>query len=189
MNLVELAQRIKARRLERKMTLDQLAARSKLTRSMLSKVENFRVTPSLQALSRIAHCLRIPLAELLEGLDEKGPQLAVIRKEERRAVERDRPGSKIVYHDLAYKRSDKVMAPFVLSVPPGEPRKECLAHEGEEFLMVLKGEVAFEYGDQMIHLKAGDSAYFEASVEHRLLNPNRHPAEVLCVLSGGGEVD
>lgn len=189
MNLVELAQRIKARRLERRMTLDQLAAKSRLTRSMLSKVENFRVTPSLQALSRIAQCLRIPLSELLEGLDEKGPQLAIIRKNERRAVERDRPNSRIVYHDLAYKRSDKVMAPFILNVPPGEPRKECLAHEGEEFLMVLNGQVTFQYGEQMIAMKAGDCAYFDASVDHRLLNPNDRAAEVLCVLSGGTEVD
>jgi len=130
MNLVELAQRIKARRIERMMTLNQMAQRSRLTRSMLSKVQNFRVTPSLEALSRIAQCLRIPLSELLDGLDEKQPQLAHIRKHERLEVERDRPVSKIVYHDLAHKRSDKIMAPIALQVPPGEPRKERLAHEG-----------------------------------------------------------
>ena len=185
MNLVELAQRIKARRIDRKMTLDQMAQRSKLTRSMLSKVENFRVTPSLQALSRIAQCLRIPLSDLLGGLDEKKPQMAIVRKKERQPVERDRPISKIVYHDLAHKRSDKVMAPFVLQVPPGEPRKESLAHEGEEFLMVLSGSVSFQYDGQLHELKAGDCAYFDAAVKHRLLNPNHKTAEVLCVLSGG----
>ncbi len=54
MNLVELAQRIKARRLDRRLTIEDVAAQAGLTRSWLSKVENFRVTPSLPALGKIA---------------------------------------------------------------------------------------------------------------------------------------
>ncbi len=88
MNLVQLAQRIRALRGERNLTLEQVAERANLTKSVLSKVENFRVTPSLPALSKIAEALGVTVAELVDGLDEK-PRMIVVRKDERLQVERD----------------------------------------------------------------------------------------------------
>lgn len=183
MNLVELAQRIKSRRLQQKVTLEELARRADLTRSMLSKVENFRVTPSLEALARIAKGLDISIAELLEGLDKEAPHLVIVRHDERKVVERDRPASTIVYHDLAHKRHDKAMTPLFLEVPAGIARKELLPHEGQEFLMVVEGAVDLEYGDEKHHLQAGDCAYFDASIKHRVVSANNKTAKVLCVFS------
>ena len=60
MNLVELAQRIKTIRLERRLTLQEVASRTGLTRSWLSKVENFRVTPSLRLWDRLPRHLGSP---------------------------------------------------------------------------------------------------------------------------------
>src|SRR5690625_7040693 len=82
MNLVFLAQRIREIRKKRILTLEQLAERSQLTQSVLSKVENSRVTPSLSALSRIAAALGVTLSELVEGIDEERP-MTVMRHGER----------------------------------------------------------------------------------------------------------
>ena len=65
MNLVELAQRIKSRRLDQRLTIEEVAAQAGLTRSWLSKVENFRVTPSLPALGGIAKALGVRPRDLL----------------------------------------------------------------------------------------------------------------------------
>jgi transcriptional regulator with XRE-family HTH domain len=180
MNLVELAQRIKRIRRERGFTLEEVAASAGLTRSWLSKVENFRVTPSLPALAEIAQALKVPLSELVEGLDRR-PQIALIRANERKSVRRDEHQSRIVYESLAYRRDSRRMDPFLLNVPAGDARREALAHEGEEFLMVIAGDVEFEYGDQMFALGAGDCLYFDARVPHRLLNRAAADAQVLCV--------
>jgi transcriptional regulator with XRE-family HTH domain len=88
MNLVPLAQRIRTRRQELGLTLDQVAAATGLTRSFLSKVENFRTTPSLPSLFHIAQALSVTLSELVEGLDER-PMLVVVRKDERQELQRD----------------------------------------------------------------------------------------------------
>jgi transcriptional regulator with XRE-family HTH domain len=149
MNLVELAQRIKAQRLEKKLTLEEWASRVDLKCRTLSKIENFRVTPSLPALGRIAKSLGTTVSKLVSGLDERQPRFVVVRKNEGKRVERDRPSSKIKYTDLAFKRGNKLMAPFLLDVPPGLARKEALPHEGEEFLMVTEGQVRLEYGDDV----------------------------------------
>jgi transcriptional regulator with XRE-family HTH domain len=183
MNLVELAQRIKGLRLDRRLTLEEVASRAGLTRSWLSKVENFRVTPSLSALAQIAAALGVTVAELVEGLDRK-PQIALIRRDERRVVERDRDMSNIVYESLAHKFTDRSMDPFLLTVPSGVARKEALPHEGEDFVIVIKGKVALEYGEELFHLEEGDCAYFDGQTAHRLINPNAEPAQVLCVFSG-----
>lgn len=180
MNLIQLSQRLRTIRIQRGYTLEQVSEMTGLTRGVLSKVENFRVTPSLSTLSKIAEAFGITMSELFEGLDDK-PEMVVVRKDERKVVERDRPDSNIVYHALAHTRPNKIMEPFLLEVPPGEARRQKLAHEGEEFLMVLKGDVDYEYGDQLFQLREGDCLYEDGSTEHTLNNPNSEMALVLCV--------
>ncbi len=142
MNLVALAQRIGRVRKDRGLTLQQLADQTGLTRSMLSKIENFRITPSLPSLARIANALGTTTADLLIGLDEK-PNVVVVRKTERTRIQRDHPHSKLVYEALAHTRPQKLMEPFLVEVPVGDARKERLPHEGEEFFMVLHGSIAY----------------------------------------------
>ena len=184
-NLVQLAQRIRSVRTDRQLTLEQLAERTGLTKSVLSKFENFRVTPSLGALGNIAEALGVTMSELLDGVDEK-PRMVVVRKDERLPLERDRPASRIRYNALAHKRRDKVMEPFLLEVPTGVARSRRLAHEGEEFIMVLSGSIDYEYGDERLRLDVGDCMYADGSVEHTLNNPGDDTAEVLVVWVSGG---
>jgi transcriptional regulator with XRE-family HTH domain len=181
MNLVELAQRIKNLRLEQRLTLEEVASRAGQTRSWLSKVENFRVTPSLPALAEVARALDVPLGKLFEGLDER-PALVVVRAGERKVIARNQSTmNTAVYESLAHKNASRSMDPFLITLPPGAAREEALPHPGEEFLFVQKGSVHFEYGEEMVALKVGDSLYFDATIPHRLINQSKNPAIVLCV--------
>jgi transcriptional regulator with XRE-family HTH domain len=180
MNLVELAQRIRKYRLDRRMTLEQVASQTGLTRSWLSKVENFRVTPSLSALGEIAVALGVPLSQLVDGLDAK-PQVILIRKEDRLLVDRDGDRSNIKYESLAHKRANRAMDPFFLTLQAHDTSREPMSHEGEEFLMVISGQVDMKFGDEVYSLRTGDSMYFDGSTRHCLVNPYDEVAEVLCV--------
>lgn len=184
MNLVALAQRIQQLRKERGLTLQELAAQTGLTRSVLSKVENFRVTPSLPALARIAEALGVTMSTLLQGLDAQ-PRVVVVRRDERVTIQRDAPNSKLIYAALAHPRPQKLMEPFIVEVPVGEARKERLAHEGEEFFLVLQGAVEFEYGDATYQLAEGDALYADGSVQHRLHNMGATLARVVIVFAKG----
>ncbi|MBL9114030.1 MAG: cupin domain-containing protein [Verrucomicrobiaceae bacterium] len=180
MNLVELSQRIKQRRLELGLSLEEVAAAAGQTRSWLSKVENFRITPSLPALARVAEALRSPLSVLLEGLDAK-PQIVLTKKKDRRAIQRDPQNSNITYHSLTSGRASRRMSPFALDIPAGGGRSISRPHEGEEFLIVTKGKVTLEYGKETFDLDEGDTLYFDADTPHRLHNPHKKPAQVMCV--------
>ncbi|WP_193210555.1 cupin domain-containing protein [Luteolibacter marinus] len=183
MNLVELASRIKAARLARGYTLDRVAELSGLGKGLLSKVENFRVTPSLPTLARLSEALGLSLSELFEGLDEK-PKLSIVRTAERKEVERDRDQSDINYQSLAHRRLDRSMDPFLLTIPSGGGRREPMPHEGEEFLLVVKGAISFEYDGEVHRLDEGDAAYFDAETDHRVFNPGDEESRILCVFLG-----
>lgn len=181
MNLVELAQRIRKHRLDRRMTLEDVSSRSGLTRSWLSKVENFRITPSLPALGQIASALNVTVAELVEGLDKK-PTLVKVTKDERKVVDRDKSKTNTtIYESLAHKRPNRSMDPFLLTVPAGVARDEAMTHDGEEFLIVQQGAIDFEFNDEVHSLRKGDCLYFDSHVPHRVINPHKRDAIVLCV--------
>ena len=182
MNLVELATRLKAARREAGLTLDQLAERAGLAKGILSKVENFRVTPSLPSLVKIAGALEIPLEKLFEGIGvDNDTSTCIVKKADRKEVERDPEYSTIRYYDMAPSRAWRKMDPFEVNIPAGGGRLEPIPHEGEEFLTVLEGTIAFQLGDESHTLNAGDSAYFNAEVPHCVQNPSKKAARVLCV--------
>ena len=186
MNLVELAMRLKQLRLDRGMTLEQVATDAGLTRGWLSKVENFRVTPSLPALSSMAATLGVSLADLFEGLDER-PALVIVRKGEGEFMQRDEEESSYTYEGLAHPRPARRMDPFVLTVPPGgsRPQKD---HGGEEFMHVLSGRIHLDYDDESHKLGPGDSAYFDGTRPHRLRNTGKATARLLIVYDGVADV-
>jgi transcriptional regulator with XRE-family HTH domain len=183
MNLIELAQRIRRLRRERNLSIEETAARAGLTRSWLSKVESFRITPSLPALSKLAEVLQTTTAELVDGLDKR-PGLVMVRSSERLQLDRDAEISSIKYESLGHKRSHRNMDPLMLEIPAGGGRDAALAHGGEEFLIVFDGKANFEYEGQVVTLNKGDCLYFDGAAEHRLFNPYRRPARVLCVFFG-----
>lgn len=186
MNLVELAQRIRAARVERGLTLDQVSESSGLGKGLLSKVENFRVTPTLPTLAKLCETLDVKLSELVEGLEAK-PKLCVVRSDGRKIVERDAANSNIVYQSLAHGRANRSMDPFELVVPAKGGRNQAMPHEGEEFLTVLQGKVEFEFDGKIESLSEGDSLYFDAETDHRLFNVTNKDARVLCVFLERGQ--
>jgi transcriptional regulator with XRE-family HTH domain len=189
MNLVELAQRLRRLRVERGLTLEEVASRGGLTRGWLSKVENFRVTPSLPALHSIANGLGVTLSELFDGLDAR-PPLAIIRRDDRLHLRRDEDVSQLSYESLAHRRPSRSMDPFIITVPKSKPRPR-LAHPGEEFMLVLKGELLLEHGEQSNILHEGDSAYFDGIVPHSVSCNAGDFAQILTVYYGNerGEAD
>ncbi|NBO21458.1 MAG: cupin domain-containing protein, partial [Rhodobacteraceae bacterium] len=61
-------------------------------------------------------------------------------------------------------------------------------HEGLELLYMLEGEVTYRHGDQLFHLKPGDSLFFDADAQHGPEVLNTLPARylsVICYPQGG----
>lgn len=181
MNLVELSQRIKQQRKTLGLTLDQVAGRTGLTQSVLSKIENFRVTPSLPALVKITEALETTVSELTKGLNER-PDITITHRGEGGTIERDTDEPSAIYKSLTHQRAGSLNS-LLIALPPSAAVAEAMSHEGEEVLYVLDGKILFEYGEERYPLQKGDSAYFNAGIPHRATNPYKESAEIHCVFN------
>ncbi len=64
------------------------------------------------------------------------------------------------YKDLAFRYTDKIMQPLLVTLNPTDAPASLVTHAGQEFNLVLKGSVAVVFEDKEIILNEGDSIYF-----------------------------
>jgi transcriptional regulator with XRE-family HTH domain len=162
---------LRAVRRQRGLTLDGLAAATGLTKSYLSKIERGQSTPSIAVALKVARALDVDVGRLFS--DEAAREKIAVDRAEHRGGER--------YRALASSLLGKSMSPFVVRPTENaadDPRPE---HAGQEFVFVHAGNVELEHGDQIVALGAGDSAYFDASVSHKIRAVGAEPAEVVVV--------
>lgn len=167
---------VRALRRERGLTLEALAAQANLTKSYVSKIERGQSSPSIAVAMRIAHALNVDVGQLFAD-DASRSRIAIDRAHDRSGSER--------YHPIAPRMLGKAMSPF--TVRPGrefakEPHPE---HSGQEFLYVIYGSIELDHDGEIATLNSGDSAYFDASLDHRMRSTGDVDAEVLVVACDG----
>jgi quercetin dioxygenase-like cupin family protein len=75
------------------------------------------------------------------------------------------------------------MEPFVIDINPTEDRDfQLSAHEGEEFIYVMEGEVEIDYGKDRYTLKQGDSIFYDSIVKHHIHGAPGKSAKILAVV-------
>lgn len=180
LNLVDLGLRIRAARLARRMTLEEVVSRTDFTVSWLSKLENGLLAPSLEGLVRLGEVLECGIEELVAGLSVP-PKFAVTRRDEGQPDNGRGGRNGLAVERLVEAWRGRAMEPVILHVSGSGNRKTPASHQGERFLHVLEGEVKLGYGDELIVLGTGDSAYFDAAISHTIVPAGRGAARVLSV--------
>lgn len=159
--------RIRRIRTQERRTLQDVADQCGCSKGLLSKIETGKVVPAVATLARIAKALGVRVSVLMEDGEEAR---AVVT---RNPIEREEsfvPTSKgYRIYAVAPQFTNKKMQPVLFCSRKGEVRPHAVSHEGEEFILVLEGEVRIHVGETQYHLKAGDSVYFEAIVKHGVL--------------------
>ena len=179
-NLADLGRRVRAARLARKLTLEEVVLRANFTVSWLSKLENGQLTPSLEGLVKLAEVLECGVDTLVQGLSVP-PQYVVVKRGSGRIDPSRGSRGGYVSESLADQWRDRAMNPVIVHLTGVGNRQHPDNHDGERFLLVLEGEVRLEYGDELIHLDAGDSVYIYAAIPHVLAPAGRGAAKVLSV--------
>jgi transcriptional regulator with XRE-family HTH domain len=174
------ANRLRSLRTEKKLTLQELAAQTGIAASFLSRVENYKASPPLAGLAKLAQALGVQVESLVQS--DATPQLIVMTRSHQRAVATSPDRAGYEYQLLARAMRAKLMEPFVVQLKPG-PRPKIGTHAGEEFIYVLKGESVLVYGKDEIPMKAGDSVYYNATVPHVSFATGRAICELLVVIS------
>jgi transcriptional regulator with XRE-family HTH domain len=176
-NLADLGRRARAARLARRLTLEDVVQRAEFTVSWLSKLENGQLAPSLEGLVKLADVLECGVDTLVEGLSIP-PRYVVVKRGQGRT---DGSRGSYAVESLADQWRNRAMNPAIIELSGMGNRHHPDNHDGERFIMVLEGDVTLGYGDELIHLTAGDSIYIYAAIPHTLSPAGRTTARILSV--------
>lgn len=165
----EFGERLHALRTAAGLTLDALAARSGVSRAMLSKVERGEKSPTVRVAAQIAAGLDVGVSRLL-GADERRRVVRVPRGPERTL--RDAEGG--YTRELLSPAFDAGGLEFVrVAMPPGSGSGAFPPHRRgtEEHVAVERGRVRLRLaGADDYVLDAGDALFFEADCTHEFWN-------------------
>jgi len=171
--------RIKHARKVKRLTLKQLAQAAGCSESMLSKVENEKITPSLQMLHKIVGELDITIGTLIDSSSASGE--VVTRKGERPILkfEENKAGAGNQIEWLTPRSELQLLQASVHIVEPGAGSEGQISHDGEEMGYVLEGQLEITIADASYSLSEGDSFFFQSHIPHGYTNPGKVVARIL----------
>ena len=180
--------KIKRLRESKNISIEEISERSGLSTDQITSIENDQNLPSLGPLIKIARALGVRLGTFMDDSDALGPVIT-------RAKDREADSSisfsngatdarkHMEYHPLAQQKAGRHMEPFIIDINPEEnPNFQLSAHEGEEFIYVMNGEVEIEYGKEKYSLKEGDSIFYDSIVKHHVHGAPGKSAKILAVV-------
>ena len=180
--------KIRRLRESKNISIEEMAERSGLSIEQINSIENDQNLPSLGPLIKIARALGVRLGTFMDDNDELGPVIT-------RAKDREADSSisfsngatdarkHMEYHPLAQQKAGRHMEPFIIDINPEDaPDFQLSAHEGEEFIYVMKGEVEIVYGKETYSLTEGDSIFYDSIVKHHVHGAPGKSAKILAVV-------
>jgi transcriptional regulator with XRE-family HTH domain len=152
-------------RKEKGFSLKELAEKTEFSSSYISQIERDLIDPSINSLRKIAGALGVRDFQLLMTDHEVEE---IVRKEDRRIV--SFPHNDLVFEVMSLDPNKEMGIMYGRLKAGKASADELLPHEGEEAIVIDKGELWIEHPNQEYHLKPGDSIYYDSSTPHRLVN-------------------
>jgi transcriptional regulator with XRE-family HTH domain len=193
---MQFADKLKAFRLQNRMTLIELSNKSGVSKSLLSRIERGHSVPTITTFQKIATALGVSVSSLFGNFETGDLTVASERSRtyvlpenvsspsgttkngnESRTVSvvRGNGRKKLImpwgshYEMLCPDMQHKIEFIY-LRYPVEAKAHEFYSHDGEECGMVLEGKFKGLIGDQEVILEPGDSIYYESSIPHRWEN-------------------
>lgn len=170
----ELGRRIRHMRIERRLTLKQIEARSGLSATHISEIERGRTSPTVGALVRIARALSKDASYFIETEErgdihhgERGPGARPARGLE--PISRGIPGS--------------MLFSYRITLAAGEFEIQPQAGEGDAIYYVVRGAAKASVGGHAVNLAAGDSVHASLQHAHQFHAAGDGPCEIVMVSS------
>lgn len=178
--------RVKRLREVKGVTLEQLAERTGLTKSYLSKVERGISVPSVATALKLADAFEVSVGDLF-GVSAPEKDYVVVRKDQRKPFTRKgRATSRMeaITPGLAHGLFEAFITHPPRERPPDDKRVQ---HRGQELVYVLKGRMEMSFPHTSVRLSAGDCLLFNGRLPHHTLSVGTQPAEALIVVTSDKE--
>lgn len=181
---LDLPERVRNIRKSRGLTLSQAASQTGLARSTLSKIENGQMSPTYEALKKLATGLEVSIPQLFTppSRAKANGRMAITRADEGAAH-----ATTTYEHELlAGALTQKQMLPYRAKVRARSMDEfdGWVRHDGEEFLYVLTGVIQlFTEFYEPVEMRRGDTAYYDATMGHNVISVSAEDASILWITS------
>ncbi len=172
--LTPIGKRIRRVRLDKKISLDNMANETGLSKEFIKKIEAGDQRPSVGTILQISRTLHIDSNFLLKEQDD------ALQERSKAYTKRT---DNYAYTPLTPTAENKHLKAFRIVVEAQKSHGGVgFQHEGEEFTYVLKGKVEIQVGDHVNILKKGESLHFNSGIKHDLRNTGKTDAELIVVV-------
>jgi len=165
---VKIGKRIQTYREKLAMTVEDLSERTNLPVGLINDFEGGRVSPAIGLMVKLSRALGQRVGTFLDDQIARDPVITrSAEKEEGIAPHKEISKGQYNYYSLGTGKADRHMEPFFVIISPTDERTKS-SHEGEEFVVVVSGEVELLYGKDSYLLREGDTMYYNSLVPHCL---------------------
>lgn len=176
---VSVGEKLRTLRLEKGMSIEDLAHQSGVPITNIEKMEDQEISPPLGNIVSFARILKVSVGEFFGDCGDS--PFCIVRSDKRTAVSRFSPSYK--YEALGLQKRNRQMEPFLVTLLPAEVHNvEANQHIGEEFIFVLEGRVEVGLSEYRDILNPGDSIYYDSNVPHIIKCHGENPATLLAVI-------
>lgn len=180
--LIQISTHIKERRREKGITVQELADRAKVSKGLISQIENSRTIPSLIVLIQIIKALEIDLNIFFKDIQIKNGDLPIMikRKEEYQAFEKEN-ATGFKYHRIFTESIKNSTVDIVILELEPDGKRPMVMTEAYEFKYILSGEIDYYFKNETITLRHGDSMLFDGRIPHTPKNKTNTTASMLVI--------
>ncbi|WP_262315413.1 helix-turn-helix domain-containing protein [Lacticaseibacillus parakribbianus] len=173
---MDIGQRIRDLRIQKNLTQEELGERTDLTKGYISQLEHDQGSPSMETFFDILNVLgQTPAQFFTENREDQ----LVYTAEDQVEYEDEERGFNLRW--LVPESNENEMEPVRISFEPGGTFKTFEPSPAETFVYVTKGRVTLELGDKHYLAKRGETIYFHATQQHRIVNAAKTASEILLV--------
>ena len=155
-------------------SLDELAERTNLSPSTISRIETGKRTIGLDVLVPLAAALQVSLDALLEVQDDEDVVIRPVANSS---------GTRTTWR-LSRPDGRTMAAKMRLEPTEGKPRQRV--HPGHDWFVVIEGRVRLWLGDREIDIETGEAAEFATMTPHAF-SALGGPAELVMVFDRDGQ--
>ncbi len=159
-------------------SLQQLARLADVSAAAIHKIERNGMVPTITTLMKLAAALNRPVSYFISEEEEDDRLQVHTTPKNRRSVLTTIPGLELKSISGAYGRFFLAGA-HATAHSGSESGPGPTTHPGEELVYLLEGKLCFEFEDEVLTLRPGDSVHFRGDVLHRWHNPASKSAKAV----------
>ncbi len=176
-----IGERVKRKRENLNMQLNELAKKVGISSSALSQIEKAKAFPSVITLKSIADSLYTTVGELI-GENETLTNNPLIKFEQKSYVGKNESGTSLFL--LSNHENGKLMDTFLVEFEKKGTSDGIMKNRpGQEFLFVINGKIEFTLDDKVFQLEKNDSFYFNSARFHRAVNVNNGISRTIWIVT------